>query len=274
MSDRFALDGVLAVGVDPHRESLDVIGIRFPEEIVLDETFDNAQAGHHALWSKAQALAAEHELSLVFGLEDSGNYGYSLGRYLVRQGCRIKEVNPRMTNRQRDFYGQDKTNRLDALATAAIVLRAYERLPDVVATQEATHATQELSRYREQMVKEQTANLNRLHAHLANQYSAYKSFFSQVKGVTALHFWATYPTPAHLQGISQDELAGFLYEKSNHRLGEEASRKKAQQILAHIAGEGVSDLDLLTEAQGHIIRDLAQRLLLLKRSIEKTPSVP
>ena len=119
MSIPFALDNVLGVGVDPHRESLDVVAIRFPEEIVLDDAFDNTQAGHRALWSIAQALAAEHDLCLVFGLEDGSNYGYALGRYLVNQGCRVKEVNPRMTNRQQDFYGEDKTNRLDALATAA-----------------------------------------------------------------------------------------------------------------------------------------------------------
>ena len=159
MNNRFTLDGVFAIGVDPHRESLDVVGIHFPEEIVLDETFDNTPAGHRALLSKAQELATEHELALVFSLEDSGNYGYTLGRYLAQQGCRIKEVNPRMTNRQRDFYGEDKTNHLDALAAAAIALRAYERLPDVTAIQEATEATQKLSRYREQLVKEQTAHL-------------------------------------------------------------------------------------------------------------------
>ena len=268
MNSRFTLDGVFAVGVDPHRESLDVVGIRFPEEIVLDETFDNTPAGHRALLSKAHELATEHELTLVFSLEDSGNYGYTLGRYLAQQGCRIKEVNPRMTNRQRDFYGEDKTNHLDALAAAAIALRAYERLPDVTAIQEATEATQKLSRYREQLVKEQTANLNRLHSYLANQYPAYKGFFSEVNGVTALHFWARYPTSCHLRETTQDELADFLYEKSNHRFGKAASRKKAQQILTHIDGKHVPDLDLLTEAQGQIISDLAQRLLQLKRSIE------
>lgn len=268
MNDTFALDQLLSVGIDPHRESLDVVAIRFPEEIVLDESFDNTPAGHRALLSKAREVAAEHDLTLVFGLEDSGNYGYTLGRYLAQQGCRVKEVNPRMTNRQRDFYGQDKTNRLDALTTAAIVLRAYERLPEVTAVQEATEAVQKLSRYREQLVKEQTANLNRLHSQLAHQYPAYKEFFKEINGVTALHFWATYPTPAHLKGVTLDELADFLYEKSHHRLGKTASRKKAQQILSHVDGKHLPDLNLLTKAQGQIISDLAQRLLQLKRSIE------
>ncbi len=133
-----------------------------------------------------------------------------------------------MTNRQRDFYGQDKTTRLDALTTAAIVMRAYEGLPDVTVIQEATEATRELSRYREQLVKGQTANLNRLHSRLANQYANYKDFFSQVNGVTALDFWAAYPTPLHFTGVTSDELAAFLYEQSHHRLGKVGSRKKAQ----------------------------------------------
>lgn len=268
MNDEFVLDKVLAIGVDPHRESLDVVGIRFPEQIVLDESFDNTSGGHYALFSKAQALAAEQGLTLVFGLEDSSNYGYTLGRYLAQQDCGLKEVNPRMTNRQRDFYGQDKTNRLDALATAAIVLRAYERLPDVTPVQEATQATRELSRYREQLVKEQTANLNRLHSLLSNQYPAYKEFFCEVNGVTALKFWARYPTPAHLKGTTPEELADFLYEKSNHRMGKKACRKKAQLILSHIGKQHVPGHNLLTKAQGQIIGDLAQRLLQLKRSIE------
>jgi transposase len=268
MSDRFVPQRALVVGVDPHRESLDVIGICFPEEVVLDETFDNTRAGHEMLWSKAQGLAAEHDRSLVFGLEDGSNYGYTLGRYLVRLGCQVKEVNPRMTNRQRDFYGQDKTNRLDALATAAIVMRAHAQLPDLAAVEEATQATQELSRYREQLVREQTAAVNRLHSYLANQYPAYKSFFSELHGVTALHFWATYPTPTHLRLVTPQQLAEFLYDKSHHRLTQTTCLHKASQILHSLADAPVREPDLLTEAQATIISDLAQRLLQLKRSIE------
>jgi transposase len=268
MTTPFALDEVLAVGVDPHRESLDVVGIHFPEEIVLDEAFDNTRAGHRTLWSSAQALAAEHGLRLVFGLEDGSNYGYALGRYLVNEGGCVKEVNPRMTNRQRDFYGEDKTNRLDALSTAAIVFRAYERLPDVTAVQEATQATQELSRYREQLVKEQTANLNRLHCYLANQYPSYKTFFSELNGITALHFWATYPTPTHLRATTPEELAAFFHEKSKHSIGVEAAHQKARRIFNALDDVPLSVLGLLAEVQGTIIRDLAQQLLQLKRSLE------
>lgn len=268
MDHWFALDSVLALGVDPHRESLDVVAIRFPEEIILDETFDNCRTGHHALWSQAHALAAEHDLTLVVGLEDGSNYGYTLGRYLTNQGCPVKEINPRMTNRQRDFYGQDKTNHLDALATAAIVLRAYDKLPDITPVEEAIEATRELSRYRQQLVKEQTTTINRLHRHLANQYPAYKTFFSKVNGVTALHFWTTYPTPAHLQDVTAEELANFISDKSNHRLGKDASRKKADQIFQQLDDSPLQVLSLLSDVQATIIRDLAHRLLQLKRSID------
>jgi len=274
MSKRLGLEDVLSIGVDPHRETLEVVGIHFPEEILLDETFDNTAAGHRALLTKAKQLASEHELRLVFGLEESGNYAYTLGRYLVKESCQVKEVNLRMTNRQRDFYGQDKSDHLDALSAAAIVMRAYDKLPNVTPVQEATEATRELSRYREQLVKEQAANLNRLHSLLANQYSAYKTFFSQVNGITALAFWATYPTPSHLKGVTINQLADFVYQKSNHRLGKEASRKKAQHILASCHWQNVSPPDLLSTTQGQIIRDLAQRLLQLKRSIQAVEKLP
>jgi len=272
MKDTFGFETALVVGVDPHRESLDAVGVRFPEVIVLDEVFDNTQAGHQSLWSKAQDLAEELGLTLVFGLEDGSNYGRSLSRYLVEAGSRVKEVNPLKTNRQRDFYGEDKTNHLDALATAAVVFRAYERLPDMVAVHEAVQATYDLSRYREKLVKQQTASINRLHSYLANQYPAYKDYFNKVNGVTALNFWATYPTTAHLRSTSVEELAALFYEKSNHCLSGADCTDKAQQVLASLDDAPDHALDLLTEVQGEIISDLARRLLALKRSIKRMES--
>jgi transposase len=268
-SEEAALQEVLVVGVDPHRETVDAVAVRFPEEIVLDEVFDNTQTGHHKLWSKAQGLARDLGLTLVFGLEDGSNYGRGLSRFLLGAGSRVKEVNPLKTNRQRDFYGQDKTNHLDALATAAVVFRVFDQLPDMIAVQDAVQATYDLSRYRERLVKEQTAAINRLHGYLANQYPAYKEFFSEVSGVTALHFWASFPTTAHLQGTSVEELADLFYVKSNHCLTAAACTDKAQCILASLDDAPDHSLDLLTVAQGEIITDLAQRLLTLRRSIAK-----
>ena len=54
MSDRMVLQRVLVVGVDPHRESLDVIGICFPEEVVLDEAFDNTPVGGFSASNKGE----------------------------------------------------------------------------------------------------------------------------------------------------------------------------------------------------------------------------
>ncbi|MGD2105921.1 MAG: IS110 family transposase [Anaerolineae bacterium] len=268
MITQFVPENALSVGIDPHRDTLEVVAIRFPEAILIDEEFENTASGHRALLERAREVASKHDLRLTFGIEDSGNYGYNLARYLVEQGCEVKGVNPLKVDRQRDFYGQDKTDHLDALTTAAVVLRAYHRLPDVKPVREAVQATQELSRYHEQLVKEQTAALNRLHNLLANQYPAYKSFFNPIKGTTALAFWQTYPTPNHLEDVSIEELAGFFYEKSNHRINRQASREKAQHILDSCEQVLSSNQRLLIETQARIIQDLARRLAQLKRSIE------
>mgnify|MGYP006294587865 CR=1 FL=1 len=268
MSTQFAPENTLSVGVDPHRATLGVVGVKYPEVILIDEEFDNTASGHQALLQRARQVASKHGLRLVFGIEDSGNYGYNLARYLVEQGCEVKGVNPLKVDRQRDFYGQDKSDHLDALTAAAVVLRAYDRLPSVEPVREAVQATRELSRYREQLVKEQTAALNRLHNLLANQYPAYKSFFNPIKGTTALAFWKTYPTPNHLEGVSVEELADFFYEKSHHRINREASQEKAQLILGSCDQVLSTNQRLLIETQARIIRDLASRLIQLKESIK------
>jgi len=268
MSTQFVPERVLSVGIDPHRETLEVVGIKFPEVMLIDDEFGNTPAGQRALLHRGREAASAHNLRLVFGVEDSGNYGYNLARYLIEQGCEVKEVNPRMTDRQRDFYGQDKTDHLDALVTAAVVLRAYDRLPDVKPVREAVQATRELSRYYEQLAKEQTAALNRLHKLLANQYPGHKSFFSRVNGITALAFWRTYPTPNHLVGLSVEELADFFYEKSNHRMNRAASSEKARLIFENCEQVLPSQEGLLIETQARIIKDLALRLTQLKQSIE------
>jgi transposase len=268
MSTQFAPEDALSVGIDPHRDTLEVVAIRFPEVVLIDREFENTPAGQRALLQRAREIASGHNLQLTFGVEDSANYGYNLARCLVEQGCEVKEVNPVKTDRQRDFYGQDKTDHLDALATAAVVLRAHDSLPDVKPVREAVQATRELSRYHEQLVKEQTAAVNRLHNLLANQYPGYKSFFNPITGVTALAFWRAYPTPHHVEGVSIEELADFFYEKSHHRINREAGREKAQLILNSCEQVLLSSQGLLIDTQAQIIQDLARRLVELQQSIK------
>ena len=268
MSSQFVPETTLSVGIDPHRDKLEVVAIKFPEIMLIDEEFDKTAAGQRALLHRVREVASVHKLGPIFGVEDSGNYGYNLARYLMEEGCEVKEVNPVKTDRQRDFYGQDKTDHLDALATAAVVLRAYDRLPDVEPVREAVQATRELSRYHEQLVKAQTAAINRLHNQLARQYPGYKSFFRPITGTTALVFWEAYPTPHHLEDVSIEELANLFYKKSNHRIGHEASREKAQHILNNCEQVLSSNHGLLIETQAHIIQDLARHLAELKQRIK------
>ena len=267
MDTQASLEKTLSVGIDPHRDTLEVVAIRFPEVIVIEEEYENTPAGQTALLQRVREAASAHDLGVTIGVEDSSNYGYKLARYLAAEGCDVKEVNPVKTDRQRDFYGENKTDHLDALATAAVVLRAHDSLPVVKPIREAVEATRELSRYHEQLVKEQTATINRLHNLLAKQYPGYKSFFNPIKGVTALAFWQTYPTPNHLEDVNTEKLTDFFYEKSNHRLNHEASRQKAELIFDSCEQVLSSNQGLLIQTQANIIQDLARRLLELKQSI-------
>ena len=100
MSRQFVPEATLAVGVDPHRDQLEIVAIKFPEVVLVDAAFDNTAAGQRTLLQRVRAAAAAEHLRPIFGLEDSGNYGYNLARYLVEEGCEVKEVNPVKTDRK------------------------------------------------------------------------------------------------------------------------------------------------------------------------------
>jgi transposase len=90
MSTQFVPQDALSVGIDPHRDTLEVVAIRFPEVILMDRKFDNTPAGQRTLVQRAREVALVHNLRLTFGVEDTGNYGYNLARYLVEQKCEVK----------------------------------------------------------------------------------------------------------------------------------------------------------------------------------------
>jgi transposase len=90
------------------------------------------------------------------------------GAYLkIWGGIGVREVNPVKTNRQKDFYGQDKSDEISARCIAAIVLRS---LPIIRRTGNLLKTIRELSRERKRLVKTQTQQINRLHSHLIQVY--------------------------------------------------------------------------------------------------------
>jgi transposase len=113
-----------------------------------------------------------------WGVEGSGGYGRGLSQELVHAGEKVYEVNPRLTAQaRRRSRRRDKSDRLDARAVAAAVLREEDGLPMVTEGDEDAVALEVMARERER-VKSQVDRLrNQLHNRLFQADPAYREKF-------------------------------------------------------------------------------------------------
>ncbi|MGZ8410371.1 MAG: IS110 family transposase [Hyphomicrobium sp.] len=190
---------VLAVGIDPAKRIHHAAAVLYPDRLILDTAFANNRDAIVDFDTKVVALAAEHNAQLIYGIEDHRRYGRALAQALQQAGREIRVVNPLWTHRQKDFYGQDKYDRIDARSVAAVVLRRADKLPDASDASALSAAIREAERTLDELARQRTRAFNRLHGHLSDVYLAsYETFFSSLKkpcaSLRAFRYRKTSPT--------------------------------------------------------------------------------
>ena len=262
---------ILAVGIDTASKSHHAVVTRFPEEVLLDEHLPNCLPGFENLDLRVQELAQQYGLTVVYGIEGSGSYGRALADFLLEKGRDVREVKSIKVNRQKAYYGQDKSDQIDARAAAAVVLRSFADLPRAPERDEVSEGIRKASRRLDQLVKEQTRNLNQLHAEILETYQGLsKILFEDLGTNTALSFYQAYPAPQDLEGLSVTKLGNFLSKASRGTLGKgkgSRARKKAKQILTQAKPLIESAPAPGQELQAEIIRGLCRQILASKEII-------
>ncbi len=150
---------MITIGVDAHK--------RIHQALALDET--GVVLGHWRgantpdAWAQVLAWAATFPGSRQWGIEGAWNYGRGLAQFLVAQGERVCEVNPRWTaERRRSARKAGKSDRLDAHAVAKLVRDEADTLPRVTVEDE-TAVLDLLVTEREAALAEATRLRNQLH---------------------------------------------------------------------------------------------------------------
>ena len=153
----------VAIGVDPHKDSLAVAAVD-PLGRVLDaREFSNDPRGHRALLGWVRERGRDR----VIGVECSLSYGASLSRLLLAAGEDVREVPATLTHRERRRrHAQGKSDLVDSVAVARIVASG-EVLPSAHRV-EVLSDLRALVDYRDQLVRARTQVANRAHADLVN----------------------------------------------------------------------------------------------------------
>ncbi|MGZ9112457.1 MAG: IS110 family RNA-guided transposase [Rhodoplanes sp.] len=255
---------MLAVGIDPAKQVHHAAAVLYPDRLILDTAFANERNAIVDFDRKVVALAAEHNAQLIYGIEDHRGYGRAVAQALQQAGREIRVVNPLWTHRQKDFYGQDKDDRIDARSVAAVVLRRADKLPDAGDASALSAAIREAERTLDDLGRQRTRALNRLHGHLSDVYLAsYETFFGELKRPWALRFFARFPLPQDLSGRSVEDLAGILQELAGRYLA--SARKsldeRARHILAATAALQAQPRDQGLALRAELIRQLCEEIL-------------
>lgn len=238
--------------------------------MTLSSTFANDISAFIAVDERLEALARKHGATLCYGVEDHRGYGRMLVQVLNSRGRTVLVVNPLWTHRQKDFYGQDKDDTTDARAIAAVVLRRGGKLPDATEASEISSSIREAARMLEDLSRQRTRALNRLHLLLTGTYlAAYKQFFSKLKTPWALRFFERFPVPHHLENFSVKELAVILLELAGGRTGTSKGYGRVSMLLERAQGILKATEAIRAQPQtptlgfkAEIIRQLCQELLL------------
>lgn len=262
------------VGVDLHKRQHTAVILNCWNEKLGEMTFDNAPAAFPFVL-EAVNKHLKPGMTAVYGLEDTGGYGWAFGLYLIRQNQRVKSINPAFSAAKRKSYATvQKNDSWDAECVARVLRDDMNHLPDFK-PDEHYWVMRQLVMRRRGISKSISAVVRQLHVQLSYVYPSYKSFFSEVDGKTALAFWRTFPSPRHLENVTAETLTRFLRKHSNFA----CSTKKAEQILCSMHGDGkttesyVEEKELIIRSQVRQLRyfkkEIAELDEMLKRMLER-----
>jgi len=155
---------VITIGIDPHKRSHTGAAVDATTGSLLGElTVPATEDGHQRLRSWAHGLAGERVIH--FALEDCRHVSGRLERNLVARGERVIRVPPKLMGQARRGQRQSgKSDAIDALAVARAALREPD-LPVAHLDREARELKLLLD-HREDLVRERTAQIQRLRWHL------------------------------------------------------------------------------------------------------------
>ena len=186
----------LFVGVDVHRDTHTAVGLSPFGEKLLELTVGNYSADFHTLVERVEAVAGEAQLSPYYGLEDCASFGERLAAFLVESGHSVVHVPPILVDerRKRETH-PEKSDSLDALGIARVLIQRIDTLPEYTITEESKKAKQikELSMDRDFLVSERTRIKNQLHTLLHRLWNTeYKAKFKDPFSKKALCYWRTH----------------------------------------------------------------------------------
>jgi len=201
------------VGVDSHKLTHTATIINCFNEKLGTITFKNNYKGFASLIELANRVG--NNTPVIYGLEDTKQYGYLLKNFLMKKGLIVKHINASETAAERRKYPVSvKNDNLDSACIAKVTLDNFDRLQDAQ-DDEIYWTLKQFTVMRETLTKNVARFKYKLHNQLMFNYPNYYDLFSDITCKSAIRFWEKYPSPDLLKNVTDEELFNFFKEDSN-----------------------------------------------------------
>lgn len=197
---------------------------------------------------------------VLVGVEASGPYSLTIRHFLQEHGYTIVELNPFQANQFRKAQGKKaKTDRVDARSLAAFL--AVGSCKPLTPGEPLLENLRELTRFRADLVKDRTCQLNRLKETLAIAFPELGAHLASLDSPTALTLLAAYPSPQALAEAGTQAVSSCLIEASHGRLGS----AQAQAIVSSAS----TTIGLRQQALSLKLQVLAQGILYINMQLQR-----
>jgi len=231
----------LFIGVDVHKDTHTAVGISPFGEKLFELTVGNYGKDFRSLAEKVGSVSVESKLSPYFGLEDCSGFGERLADFLLDSGYAVVHVPPILVDeRRKNETHPEKSDSLDALGVAKVMLTRSDKLLPYTVTEESRKAKQikEISMDREFLVSERTRLKNQLHTILHRLWNTeYGEKFKDPFSLKALRYW---------KGRKPKSADAFLVRSMKRKVG------RLLDLHEEIT-ELENELEVLLEDSGHTI---------------------
>lgn len=199
---------------------------------------------------------------VIFGMEATGHYWYSIYSFLKAKGYTVYVINPIQSDSLRSMYiRQTKNDSKDSFLIAEVI--RFGQFTTTSLADENLLAMRQLCRYRDSMVDCRTEIKLRISTILEQIFPEYEKQFSTLWGSTSMGILEAYVTPDNIANAPIDELFALIKDKSHNKL----TMKKALSIRE--AAADTFGIKIAQNAFAFQLNQLFERLNFLNKQLEQ-----
>ena len=235
--------------------------------------FSNTEAGFQILKAWMEELAEKHgKTAVVPGMEPTGHYWFSLGKFLQNNGMKPVHVNPHHVKKSKelDDNNPNKNDRKDSKTIAALVNEgrfSYPYMPSGIYAE-----IRGLSNLRVQTQEELTRIKNRLARWFAIYFPEYKDVYGDLKAVSGRMVLKAAPLPEDIirlgaEGVNQIwrdaklrgagmKRARTLVSTAEHSVGSKEGPEEARMELKNL----LNAIDVYTSRMEELLQRIEEKL--------------